>query len=388
MSRKRIYLDYATTTPVLPAIQKEMDRFAMTEFANPASLHTEGVIAKNALIRARQTAAQALHAHHDEIIFTSGGTESNNLAIFGFIEALRKKGVPYKKMHAITSVIEHASVLECFEELEKKGVAVTYIPVDQEGIVSLNNLKKALRPNTVLISIMCANNEIGTIQPIAKIARLLCDVRANNNFPVFHTDASQVPLYLDCSQEKLGVDLMTIDGQKIYGPKGVGILYIRRRVTIVPLFFGGGQEKGLRPGTIPVPLVIGTARALENAVKNQEKESLRLCSLRDYFLKEVLAVFPDAILNGSVAERLPNNINFSFPGIDTEFLVMQLDAAGVACSTKSACKEGERQSHVVFAMSKNRERAASTIRFSLGIKTTRQEIQLTVKILKKILKKS
>ncbi len=394
MSRKRIYLDNATTTPVAPDVMREMARFFAADFGNPGSIHAEGVVAKKAVTEARHNIARLLHAHADEIIFTSGGTEANNLAIAGFIHALHVRGRPYKKMHAITSVIEHASVLECFHELERRGVAVTYMPVNGDGIVMPKSVREALRLDTVLVSLMYANNEIGTIQPVAKIARVIRDFRQRGRlnlteapFPFLHTDASQAPQYLDCNRERLGVDMLTLDGQKMYGPKGVGALYAKRGTPLAPLFKGGGQERGLRPGTENVPLIAGFAKALEMAVKTREVESARLTALRDFLIGKVRMNTAGAVLNGSATERLPHNANFSFPGVDTEFLVLQLDAAGIACSTKSACKEGERESHVVAALGDDPRRATSTIRFSLGRATKRADISFLCAQLERILKK-
>src|SRR3989338_7302339 len=259
MSRKRIYMDYATTTPMDSRVQKAMDPFWSVDFGNPSSIPSLGVVAGRAVLEAETKIAKVLGAHRDEIIFTSGGTEANNLAIFGVVEALHKDGVSYKKMHTVTSVIEHSSVLECFRELERRGVSVDYIPVSEEGIVNIKIIKEKIRRETVLVSIMYANNEIGTIQPISKIAKLL---RIFKNRPVFHTDASQAPLYLDVTVEKLGVDLMTLDGHKIYGPKGVGVLFKKRGVSLRPILFGGGHAE-LRPGTKALTPLVGLGGGLK-----------------------------------------------------------------------------------------------------------------------------
>jgi len=377
-------MDYATTTPVDPRVLKAMAPFWSADFGNPSSIHSLGVVAERAVLEAETDIAKVLRAHRDEIIFTSGGTEANNLAIFGVVEASRSRGVSYKKMHAITSVIEHSSVLECFRELERRGVSVDYIPVSEEGIVDTEMIKEKIKKETVLVSIMYANNEIGTIQPISKIAKLL---RAFKNRPIFHIDASQAPLYLDVTVEKLGVDLMTLDGHKIYGPKGVGVLFKKRGVSLRPILFGGGHAE-LRPGTKAVPLIVGMAEALKIAATEREKESKRLITIRDFLRKELVAVFPNVLLNGGSDNCLPNILNVSFPGVDTEFLTLQLSEAGIFVSTKSACMRDEKDSYVIKALgSRGRKEniSASSIRFSLGRGTKESNIEILLKILKRSL---
>ncbi len=381
-----------------------MDYAATTakDVGNPSSIHQEGMKAKKTLDEARRKTAAFFGARPEEIIFTSGGTESNNLSIFGAIGAGK---------HAITTVIEHSSVLECFRELEKRGIKVDYLPVNSGGILELKNLENALRPETILVSIGYANSEIGVIQPIREISKLLTTIYSEMSFsgklladqplphlakslpstpfrnckkPFFHCDASQAPLYLNCEKEKLGADLITIDGHKIYGPLGVGALFVRRGVKLKPIMFGGGQESGLRPGTENVPAIIGLAEVLELAKKNCEKESARLIILRDFFIAEISREIPQAILNGNYEGRLPNNINFSFPGTEAEFLALQLDAAGVAVATKSACLKNERESYVIKALGGDSRRATSAIRFSLGKDTKRSDLAYTIKVLRQI----
>ena len=355
-SKNRIYLDYAATTE---------------KTGNPSSIHQEGVRAKKMLEIARRKTASFFGARPEEIIFTSGGTESNNLAIFGAIGA---------GGHAITTAIEHSSILECFRELEKRGVKVDYLPVNGEGILELKTLEKALRPNTALVSVGYANSEIGAVQPIREISKILSDS------VIFHTDASQALLYLNCEKETLGADLITVDSHKIYGPFGVGTLFIRRGVNLKSLMFGGGQENGLRPSTENLPAIIGLAEALKLAKKNREKESKRLVSLRDFFITEIEKEIPEAILNGNRQVRLPNNINFSFPNVEAEFLALRLDAAGIAVATKSACLKNERESYVIKALGGDSRRATSAIRFSLGKDTKKSDLEYTIRILRKLLK--
>ena len=383
--KKRIYLDYAATTA--------------KEIGNPSSIHQEGVKAKKRLDDARRKTSLFFGARPEEIIFTSGGTESNNLAIFGTIGSGK---------HAITTVIEHSSVLECFRELEKRGLKVDYLPVNKEGILELKTLEEALRPETALVSVGYANSEIGVVQPVREISKLLTIIYSEMSFsgklladqslshlakslpstpfrnckkPFFHCDASQAPLYLNCEKETLGADLITVDGHKIYGPLGVGALFIRRGIKLKPLMFGGGQENGLRPGTENVPAIAGLAEALERAKKNREKESKWLTMLRNFFIAEIEKVIPEAILNGSATARLPNNVNFSFPNKEAEFLALQLDAAGIAVATKSACLKNERESYVIKALGGNPRRVSSSIRFSFGKDTKKTDLAYTIKVL-------
>lgn len=414
--QKRIYLDNASTAPIDPRVLKEVVFYLRNTAGNAGSIHGEGVKAKKVLEESRKKVAGFLGGHSDEIVFTSGGTESNNLAILGSLSPSlrgRMRGggrnptfiLPFekgrRKPHAITSVIEHSSILECFRELEKRGAEVTYLPVDSGGIVDLSAFKKALRQETVLVSIQYANNEIGTIQPLSEIAKIIRNFRkrliSNIQYPIssakvilplIHTDASQAPAYLDCNVEKLGVDLLTLDGHKIYGPKGIGALYVRRGTPIAPIVFGGGQEKNLRPGTENVPLIAGLTKALEICANERQKEFSRLIKLRDYIYSSVLQnTRIDDVLNGSAVSRLPNNLNFSIKNVDTEFLTLQLDAKGIAVSTKSACLGGGDGSYVVSALGGEKWRSTHTLRITLGRFTKKSDIQYFLKVLSKILKK-
>jgi len=331
---------------------------------------------------------QSILSKTDEVIFTSGGTESNNLAILGVINFLKEKGAQFKEMHCVTSTIEHSSVLDVFHEIEKGGSAVSYVGVDKNGILNLDEFKKALRPNTALVSIIYASNEIGTIQSLPEIAKIVRNFRKGKptTFPIVHTDASQAPSYLDINEEKLGVDLMTLDGQKIYGPKGVGVLYKRENVFLKPLFFGGKQEYGLRPGTENVPGIVGFAKALELVIADKEKEINRLTDIRDHFVKNVLEKIPQVELNGDPKKRLPNNVNLSFPGYDNEWLVLQLDAKGIAVGTRSACLTGEESSsYVIRALGESDEYAKSSVRFTLGKETTKEDMNYVIDELFKII---
>ncbi len=395
----KIYLDNAATTPVNKEVKKVMDKYMTEEFGNPNSIHRLGVVAKIAVLNARKNVASAFNCHSDEIIFNSGGTEGNNAAIFGVFNHLRKNGNRYSDMRAVTTNIEHSSVLECFKELEKRGVKVDYAPVEKNGIVDPQKIKKLLKPETVLVSVMYVNNEIGTIQPIKEIAKVIRNFRKNlqprliggqattrNLQPaLLHTDACQAPLFLNLNVQELGVDLITIDGQKIYGPKGVGALFIKRGIEIEPILYGGGQESGLRSGTENVPLIVGLGKAIETANKNRIKNGERLSKVRDYGIEKIEEKIPKAVLNGDRIRRLPNNINISIPGIDPEFVVLQLDEKGIICSTKSACLKDETVSYVIAALGDSDKYSKISLRFSLGINTTKKDIDYLVKTLLAIL---
>lgn len=363
-----------------------MEKYMTNEFGNPNSIHQMGVMAKNAVENARKNVASAFNCHTDEIVFNSGGTEGNNSAIFGIFNHLRKDGVRYSDIHAITTNIEHSSVLECFKELEKRGVKVDYATVEKNGIVDSQKIKKLLKKETVLVSVMYVNNEIGTIQPIREIAKVIRNFRKNlpsvsKIYPLLHTDACQAPLFLNLNVQKLGVDLMTIDGQKIYGPKGVGALFIKRGVEIEPIIYGGGQERGLRSGTENVPLIAGLGKAIEIVGKNRIKNSERLSKIRDYGIKKIEEKIKTAVLNGDGIKRLPNNINISITEIDPEFVVLQLDEKGIVCSTKSACLREEETSYVVSALGNDDKHSKTSLRFSLGLDTTKKDMDYLVKTL-------
>jgi len=391
-SQKRIYLDNASTTPIDPRVLREVNFHLKNTFGNARSIHSGGVVAKKVLGESRKKVARFFSTHSDEVVFTSGGTESNNLAILGVVSALNKKGISYNKMHVLISAIEHSSIREVVVALKAKGIKVDEVPVLPSGTVDLIVFKKMLRPETILVSIQYVNNEIGAIQPIREISKTLRHFRNSltlnaKRYPLFHSDASQAPCYLDCSVEKLGVDLLTLDGHKIYGPKGIGALYIRRNTAISPISFGGGQEKGLRPGTENIPLIAGLAKALEICSLEMKKEPKRISVLRDWLTGKILKQFPKIILNGDMANRLPNNINISIPDIDTEFLVLQLDAKGISVSTKSACIESDKGSYVVTTLGGDSWKAKHTLRITLGRFTKKSDIEAFLKKFSEIIKK-
>ncbi len=390
---KRIYLDYTSSTPVDPKVTLSMRKIEKLCVGNPNALHKEGRDAKKVFESARKSLAENLGAKSDEIIFTSGATESNNLAILGLYEFLKDE---YKKIgktpHIISSSIEHKSVLEVLKHLESKGVKVTYLNPHSDGTFPHKELRKSLTPDTMLVTIMHANNEIGTINDIEEIAREVRHARRKlgmtvSGTPYFHTDAAQSVTYVPIDMTKVGVDLLTLHSPKIYGPAGIGLLYKRRGVEIKPIIFGGGQEEGLRSGRELPILAHGLAVAFAIAKKEMNKEIVRLTKLRDYFFGEIRKIIPNTKINGVMESRLPNNVNVCIPGIDAEFAVICLDENGVACSSASTCMNtnDESYSYVLERIYKDKSCATSSLRFSLGRYTTKAEIDNCLKILKKVL---
>jgi cysteine desulfurase len=379
-----IYLDHAATTPVDPRVLRTMRPFFDRDFGNPSSFHAEGLAAQRAVLAARESAARNLNAHADEIIFTSGGTESDNLALVGAVRAHAAHG-----KHVITSAIEHHAVLEPLQRLAQRGeIDLTIVPVDAFGRVDPDDVARAITAETVLISIMHANNEIGTIQPIADIGRAILKHRKKTDarYPLFHADACQTAGVLDLDVEKLHADLLSLSAQKFYGPKGVGVLFVRRGVAIEPLVMGGGQERGLRSGTENVPGIVGLAKALDLAYAHREEENARLTGLRDRLINGLLKL-PKTRLNGHPSERLPNNVNISFLDAEGEAMVLYLDAKGIRASTGSACASTSLDpSHVILATGLSYEAAHGSVRFTLGRGTTREDIAYVLKQMPSILK--
>jgi cysteine desulfurase len=371
--KKRIYADWAATTPLHPSVAKAMAN-ARAFWANPSAIHAEGVAAKRALEDARIACAKLLSAKPDELYFTSGGTESNNLIIRGVIGARFVEGVSLGDMHIVTTTIEHSSVLETVRDLEKAGVSVTFVGTNAQGIVSADEIISAIRPNTVLVTCMMANNEIGTFQPISKIGAGIRKIRAGKlaassdaRFPVFHSDASQAPLWASCDLEGLRVDALTLDAHKMQGPKGVGLLAVRHGIPFAPVMHGGGQERGKRPTTESLELVVGFVEALKLASEGREARVARALSARTALLALLEKALPGFMINGSIEKRIPNNLNISIPSLgDAEFAVIKLDALGVACSTKSSCLKGEELSYVVKALGGPEWRATKTLRLSFS----------------------
>jgi|DewCreStandDraft_1066081.scaffolds.fasta_scaffold01361_12 cysteine desulfurase len=367
-----IYLDHAATTPVAPAVLEAMLPFFREKFANPSSLYGPAREVRRAIDQARDTVARVLGARSSEIIFTSGGTESDNLAIKGVAFANRHRG-----NHIITSRVEHHAVLHTCEYLEKFGFRVTYLPVDRTGLVDLNALEDALDDQTILVSIMYANNEVGTIQPIKEIAQLL-----RPRGIIFHTDAVQAAGALPLNVDDLGVDLLSLSAHKFYGPKGAGVLYVRRGVTFWPQQHGGGQERGRRAGTENVPGIVGLAKALELAEQNRPQYVAHCQALRDRLIQGVLERIPGAVLTGHPTQRLPNNASFCLEGIDAESLLLMLDRRGVCASSGSACTSGSLEpSHVLLAMGIQSPLALGSLRLTVGLDNTPEQIDRALDIL-------
>ena len=375
---KRIYLDYAATTPTDPLVLEAMQPFFFERFGNPSSLHSFGQEAREAIEDARTELATFLGARPEEIIFTSGGTESDNMAILGVSSALKNKG-----NHIITSAIEHHAVSEPAKVLEKLGLSVTYIPVDKYGLVDPPDIKKAITPKTILISIMHANNEIGTIQPISEIGAM-----AREKDIVFHTDAVQTVGHIPANVEDLKVDLLSLSAHKFYGPKGVGALYVRKGTRISRLLHGGDQEKGRRASTHNTPGIVGLGEAIKICRKELQAEAKEQTRLRDRLIKQIPQEVPHVILNGHPTKRLPNNVNFSFKYIEGESIILNLDMLGIAVSTGSACTSSSLEpSHVLLAIGLTHEVAHGSLRISLGRWTTEEEINYFLEHLPAVIEK-
>ena len=377
---KHIYLDHAAATPIsAKALRVTMD--IMNKFSgNPSAIHKPGREARSVLEAARKQIAVEISARPQEIVFTSGATESNNLAIVGVVDAARARGVVLP--HVIVSAVEHPAVLEVVRNLEKeKLILLDILGVDDTGRIDTRELRKNITSETVLVSIMYVNNEIGTIEPVAEIAKEIRHARKVHKsiFPYFHTDAAQASNYLDLNVLRLGVDLMTISSSKTYGPRGVGALYVKQGIVIEPLMHGGMHESGRRPGTESTALAAGFAEALHESRAIVQKESKRIQKLRDTLANKIIKKIPGATINGNLDFLSPNILNVSIPGIDSEALVLYLDARGIAASGQSACKSSEDgPSHVIMAIGKISEKMEGTIRFSLGRSTTSEDIARVV----------
>lgn len=398
-----IYLDYASSTPIDGRVQEEIAA-AFKLYGNPSSFNDSGRLAKKKLEESRLAVARFIGARPDEIIFTSSGSESNNLAILGTLKSFQTSSSALTKVkrvnpkpqipkpHIITTQTEHLSVLEPIRQLEHDGIDVTYLPVDREGFIGLDELRGSLRPETTLVSIMYANNEIGTIQPIAKIGKIISDFRNRKlqiherTYPFSHIDACQAVGYLELNVNNLGVDLMTFNGTKIYGPRGAGILYAKRGVNLAPQILGGRQESGRRAGTENLPAIAGLAKAV--SLINPKKESAGLSSLRDYFFKKILEIMPEAKINGPTGDnRLANNINISIPGLDSENILLELDKYGIRASSGSACTSRYVEpSHVLRAIGVEKKYLNGAVRLSMGRQTTKKDINYVLGVFSGIAK--
>ncbi|MDO8474005.1 MAG: cysteine desulfurase family protein [bacterium] len=382
--KKRIYLDYASSTPIDRKVLAAMMPYFKNAFGNASSAHSFGQFARVAIEEARGIVSSFLNARPQEIVFTSGATEANNLAIQGLVRALagsKKK----ERVHIITSQIEHESVLSSLVLLEQEGLAeVTYIPVDKEGIVRVEDVKNAVKENTVLVSIMYANSEIGTVQPIAEIGEMIRELKTKNQKLkiVFHTDAVQAVQFLSCDAQKLKVNLLTMSSHKIYGPKGAGALYVKDGISIAPLIYGGGQEQGMRSGTENVAAIVGMGAAVQEVQNPKSKiQAIKIRQLRDLLIRGILKNVKGVELTGSKTSRLPNNVHVRVQGVEGRDMVVSLDQKGIAVSSGSACSEKNQEpSHVLLALGYSLEEASWGVRMTLGKNTTQDEIQKVMKM--------
>ncbi|MBQ4072777.1 MAG: cysteine desulfurase NifS [Clostridia bacterium] len=370
----KVYLDNSATTALDKEVLEQMIPYFTDTFGNPSSLHNYGRKALKAVDESREIIAKCIGAKANEIYFTSGGSESDNWALKGVVKASKQK-----KKHIITSCIEHPAIMDTLAYLEEKeNVSVTYLPVDKGGRVNVKDIEDSITDDTILVSVMFANNEMGAIQPIAEIGKI-----CKEEGILFHTDAVQAMDSQNIDVNELNIDLLSMSAHKFHGPKGIGVLYIRSGVKIDRLIHGGHQERRMRAGTTDTPLIVGMAKALEIAVRDRAENNARISSLRDDFVKRVLDEIPFVYLNGGMEHRLPNNANLSFAYIEGESILINLDLAGVAVSSGSACSSGSLEpSHVILALGVKEELAHSSIRFSLGKDTTQEEMDYTFDVLK------
>jgi len=376
--QRRIYMDHAATTPVDREVVEAMMPCFTRVYGNASSLHSFGREAHNAMEEARRRVAELINAHSEEIVFTAGGTESDNIAIKGVAYANRSRGD-----HIVTSTIEHPAVLETCRSLEKQGFKVSYIPVDKGGVVELEALRRAVTERTVLITIMHANNEIGTIEPMEEIAEI-----AEAKSIIFHSDAVQSAGKIPIDVKAIGVDLLSISAHKIYGPKGVGALYIKKGTRLEPIIHGGGHEKGLRSSTENIPGIVGLGKAAELAKARMSEDTTHLTNLCDRLIKATLSNIEESYLNGHPTKRLPNNAHFRFTGIEGEALILNLDERGIAASTGSACSSKKLlPSHVLMAIGLDEVQAHGSLRLTLGRENTKEDIEYVLEVLPETVKK-
>lgn len=389
--KRKVYLDNASSTPIDKRVIRSMRR-SEGLFANPSSIHKLGIIARNAIEDSRKKVAQFINSHTDEIIFTSGGTEGDNLAILGTIYAS-----PYEKPHIIVSEIEHSAVISLVKNLEKQNkIDATYIKVDENGLVNPRDIRDAILEKTILISVHLVNNEIGTLEPIREIVKAVRHYKKHNNkdiYPIVHTDAAQATSYIEINVDNLGVDLLSFNGQKIYGPHGIGALYIKRSTPIKPVFIGGNQESGLRPGTEQVSQIVGLAKACQITKSRIEKDFNKISELRNYLISKIQQI-PNTNIHAKDCPVSPHIISAEFENIPSETLVLYLDARGIYVSNKSACRSDDPNESYVLNAIKNAKiekqegiNENGSIRFSLGRSTTKKDIDYVFRNLKEIIKK-
>lgn len=371
---RRCYFDYAATTPVAPEVLEAMLPYFSDRSGNPSAIYAEGQVARQAVEKARASVAGLINARPDEVVFLSGGTEADNMALSGVLAA------GCKGRHIVTTSIEHHAVLETCHQLEKSGAAVTYLPVSAQGLLDPAEVRRAIRPDTVLVSVIMANNEIGALQDLAEVSKI-----TREHEVLLHTDAVQAVGRVPVDVQALGVDLLSISAHKLYGPKGVGALYIRKGTRISPIVWGGGQERGRRSGTENVPGIVGLGKAAEMAVSMMASEAVRLTALRDRLIAGVLAAVPASRLNGHASHRLPNNANFSFDHVEGESVCLNLDLEGISASPGSACSStSTAPSHVLLALGLPPHQAFGSLRLSLGRWTTDQDIDRVLAVLPEV----
>lgn len=382
MKKKEIYLDHAATTPVEASVFKKMEPYFSVKYGNPSSVHQAGDQARQGVEKSRQQVASFLGCWPNEIYFTAGATESDNWIVTGVVEKFRRENS--KKPHVITSSFEHKAILEPIRVLEKKGlIEATLLSINKEGIVELDELKGAIKKNTCLVSIMYANSEIGAVQPIKEMSRL---IKKKNQKIVFHTDAVQAINYLDCRVNHLGVEALSLSGHKIYGPKGIGVLYLKTGAPVASLIRGGGQEHGLRSGTENVPGIVGLGEAIAVIASKAKQSNDEIKKLRNKLITGILRDIPDAHLNGSFEHRLPNNVHFYFKGAEGEGIIIALSEQGIYASTGSACASYSlKPSHVLTALGLSDEQAHASVRFTLGRQTKENEIDYVLEVLPKVI---
>jgi len=379
---KTVYLDHAAAAPTDPDIVKAMFPYFADAYMNPSSMHESGRRAAHAILESRARVARVIGSAPEEIIFTGSGTESDNLAVLG-----AARGNAVRGKHIIVSALEHKAVMESAHALQREGFSVSIAPADKRGRVNPEEIATLVTDDTTLVSVMLANNEIGTVEPVREIAAALKERRRASGFPLIHTDACQAAGYLSLNVNALGVDLMTLNGSKAYGPRGVGVLYKKSGVLLSPVIFGGHQEGGARAGTESVPLIVGVATALEKAEAMREEESARLETLRAYFIEKLREAFPDILINGDSQKHLPHIVHVTVPNIEGESMVLLLDQAGVECATGSACSSNDlRPSHVLSAIGQNAELMHGSVRFSMGRGTNKDDIDYVSSVFPGIVK--
>jgi cysteine desulfurase len=391
---KSIYLDHSATTPMDTKVFEEIKPFLMDDFGNASSIHSYGMVASEAISKARQQVADFVNDTAEEIIFTSGATESDNLAIFGVVERLQKDGMNLKDLHFITTSVEHPAVEEPFLKLKEQGAEVTFLPVQSNGVVKMEDVKKAIKENTVFISMVYVNSEVGAKQPIQEVGKFIKAVkderkRIGNDKPlIFHTDAVQAANFFDCNVNKLGVDLLSLSGHKVYGPKGVGVLYVRKGIKLTGQQIGGHQENNLRSGTYNTSGIVGMGKALELVMEEQDANNKHLRGLQSILIEGIKEKIPQSFLSTDIKNATPSHVHFSFPGAEGEAVLMELDMEEICISTGSACASASLQSSpTLLAMNVPKEVTHGAIRMTLGKHNTKEDVKRVLEILPKVIEK-